>query len=68
MCGNVCLMPSPHLVNLVQLHLFVYCCHGPLDGSPEGGIASVGLVLVVECEQPGIANSAVIESSGHIVP
>lgn len=59
---------GPHLVDLVEKDLLVVSSDGPLQRTPESSVACVRVVLVVEGEQPGIADHAVVEPCGLLVP
>ena len=59
----VSLMSSSHMINLVELDLLIYSLNGALDGSPEGRVTCVRLILIVKGEESCIADSAMIESS-----
>ena len=49
------------LIDIIKGHTFLNDFDSVVDVPPEGGIASVGLKLVTESEEPRLADSAVIE-------
>jgi hypothetical protein len=57
-----------HFVDLVEKHLLLIGADSALQRPPEGRIAGVRVVLVVEGEQSGIAHHAVIEACRFLVP
>lgn len=49
------------VIHIVKGHTFLNDFYSVVDVPPEGSMASVGLILVTEGEEPSLANSAVIE-------